>query len=317
MDETTARADLVLPDATYLERLEDSYVLPSVGFPVLNLRQPVVRPRLDVRQTGDVVCDLARRVGGSLGDAFPWATYEEALRSAFSGLAAGPGSFKASKPEAFVAELKKRGFWSNGPYAFGEWSRVLATESGKFEFYSQSWKRHVEETASRKGVGPQEVLESLGIAARGDAAYMPHFESPPVPADRRGFPFDLVAYKTMMHAGGRGGNQPWLQESFGVLFTQRWEPWIEIHPEAAEKMGVHDAEMVWLESERGRVLVRARLHAGIRPDVIAMPYEYGHTEYGRWARGAGGNVNGIATDLVDRATGGHMVFATRVRVVRA
>ncbi|MBI4615331.1 MAG: molybdopterin-dependent oxidoreductase [Planctomycetes bacterium] len=304
MDDTTARADLVLPDGSYLERLEDDFIVPSVGFPVLNLRQPVMEPLHDTRQTGDVVIDLARRIGGPVAEAFPWPSYEAALEEALGG-------------EESLHEMKKRGFRSGGPYRFGDWARVLATPSGRFEFSPLVWRRTVEDEARQRGEGVETVLSRLGVEARGDLAFLPHFEAPRFAGDSESFPLHLITYKTMTHAEGRGGNQPWLQESFGLQLVERWSPWAELNPATAEGIGIRNGDDAWIESELGRIRIRVRFHPGVRPDVICMPFEYGHTEYGRWASGNGTNPNLLVSALVDPATGVHAISATRVRVVRA
>ena len=79
LDETSAHADLILPDHTYVERWHDDVIYPSLGYPVISLRQPVVKPLFDTRSTGDVLIALAKRVGGSVGQSFPWRDYEELI----------------------------------------------------------------------------------------------------------------------------------------------------------------------------------------------------------------------------------------------
>lgn len=319
MDDTTSRADLVLPDGTYLERLEDDFIVPSVGHPVLNFRQPVMEPLHDTRNTGDVLLDLARRMGGPLAKAFPWDSYEAALGESLKGIgAATGGSFRARNAEEVLSRLKKHGFWSAGPYRFGDWKRSLPTPTGKFEFFSLLWKRRVQEGARREGKTVDSFLEGLGIQARGDAAFMPHYEPARHGGDPARFPLHLHSYKTMTHAEGRGGNQPWLQDSFGLQLGETWGPWAEINPETAKELSIGDQDRVWIESERGRIQMRARFHPGVRPEVINIPFEYGHNPgYGRWARGRKGNPNEIMTRLVDPVTGVHAIGATRVRVTRA
>ena len=60
-DETTALADLVLPDHTPYEAWGEAE--PVLG--VRNLQQPTIRPLFDTRQTGDVLSDLGSRLAGS------------------------------------------------------------------------------------------------------------------------------------------------------------------------------------------------------------------------------------------------------------
>ncbi|MDH4035623.1 MAG: molybdopterin-dependent oxidoreductase, partial [candidate division Zixibacteria bacterium] len=318
MDETTARADLVLPDSTFLERLEDDFALPSTGYPILNLRQPVMDKLYDTRHTGDVLIELAGRVGGSVAGSFPWRNYEQALKESLAAVAAaGTGSFTGRSAGDFWTKLKAHGFWSGGDYPFGDMKRVLKTPSGKFEFASLGFKEHIETEAKRTGIPVDALLDRLGIQARGDLALMPHYESPRFAGESEQFPLHLQTYKTMMYAEGRGGNQPWLQESFGVMFSERWRPWAEINPETAEHLGIHDLDLVWVQSDRGRLKLPAKLHPGIRPDVVNVPLGYGHTEHGRWAKGIAGNPHDIISLLVDPLTGAQAIHGTRVRVYRA
>ncbi|MEF9426136.1 MAG: molybdopterin-dependent oxidoreductase, partial [Candidatus Mariimomonas ferrooxydans] len=66
-DESAALADLILPDATYLERWdwEDMVSPTQVGEHIL--RQSFVKPLGEARDLGDVVIDLADRMGMPLG----------------------------------------------------------------------------------------------------------------------------------------------------------------------------------------------------------------------------------------------------------
>lgn len=66
MDETTLHADLVLPDHTYLERWQDDVIYPSMGYPVVGIRQPVVKPLYDTRNTMDVILQVAKEMGVAL-----------------------------------------------------------------------------------------------------------------------------------------------------------------------------------------------------------------------------------------------------------
>ncbi len=61
-DETTALADLILPDHTPLERWDDNLPLEGVATPIVSLSQPVVAPLYQTRQTGDVLLALAAKI---------------------------------------------------------------------------------------------------------------------------------------------------------------------------------------------------------------------------------------------------------------
>jgi molybdopterin-containing oxidoreductase family iron-sulfur binding subunit len=79
MDETAARADLILPDHTPLERWGDQE--PEEG--VHNLLQPTIRPIFDTKATPDALLSIAARVGGDVARALPWSDYRTYLREAW------------------------------------------------------------------------------------------------------------------------------------------------------------------------------------------------------------------------------------------
>jgi molybdopterin-containing oxidoreductase family iron-sulfur binding subunit len=84
---------------------------------------------------------------------------------------------------------------------------------------------------------------------------------------------------------------PTLQEISGMTVQETWGSWLEMNPETAEHHHLHDKQEVWVESPFGKVQTKLRLVAALRPDVVNMPYNQGHTAVGRWAKNRG--VNGI------------------------
>jgi len=120
MDETAQAADLILPNHIYLERYEDSPV--TVGFPkpLINLVRPVVRPLFDTMHTGDAVIRLARSMGGTIADAFPWDDYQSCLEMTLAGI---------------WNDLDDEGYWMDAGFTPGASAeKTFATASGKFEF---------------------------------------------------------------------------------------------------------------------------------------------------------------------------------------
>ncbi|MBW2296368.1 MAG: molybdopterin-dependent oxidoreductase [Deltaproteobacteria bacterium] len=119
MDETSMNADLILPNHVYLERLEDVPVTAGLQKPMVGMVQPVVYPLHDTRHAGDVVIELARSMGGSVGDAFPWDNYEACLEAVLG--------------EKWDA-LSEEGLWQDENFQPAEWGEAFETASGKFEF---------------------------------------------------------------------------------------------------------------------------------------------------------------------------------------
>lgn len=323
MDDTTNVADLVLPDHTYLERWQLDVPPASIGYPVFSVRQPVVEPLHDTRSTGEVLIQIASAIGGSVARAFP-SNELDMIKHAVRGVQeSGRGSIQESNFDEFWKKLLAAGGWWDGPYSFGEWKRVLATPSGKYELYCTKLDDKLKTIARERWPDKSDeaardaLLSHLQIAARGDEVCLPHYEPVRLGAPDKAFPFVLTSYKTMTHAEGRGANQPHLQEMFSVQFDLCWEPWVEIHPDDAATLGVANGELVWLNSSLGRIKVKVLIHDGTCRGVMNMPFEYGHTAYGRWAAMRGGNINRIFGTDEDRLVGAVARFDIRVSISKA
>jgi anaerobic selenocysteine-containing dehydrogenase len=102
-DESTAGADLLLPDHTFFERWEVFESRSSLA-----LVQPVVRPIGKTLSTGEVILRLARELGGHLARAFPWKTMHEV---AVAGLSAAT---KAAEP-SLLDDLQSKGVAERAP----------------------------------------------------------------------------------------------------------------------------------------------------------------------------------------------------------
>jgi anaerobic selenocysteine-containing dehydrogenase len=331
MDETTSHADLILPDHTYLERWHDDVIYPSLGYPVISLRQPVVKPLFDTRNTGDVLIAMAQRIGGSAAQSFPWKDYRDLIKEKVKGIhEAQTGTIVAPTFDQFWAEFQKKGFWAAPPYKFGDWEHAFKTTSKKYEFFSQGLEHKLEdlakkdvEKAKEKGKTLTEeqalaaILAGLALKARGDEVYLPHYEPPRHVGDPNTYPLLLNTYKLITHAEGRGAGSPWLQEILGVHVGIGGESWVEINPETAKNLGIRDGDPVWVESVVGKIKTRAKVYPGAMPNVVNMPFELGHTAYGRYAQGRGVNPNEILVHENDRLGGLAAFFSTRVKVYRA
>jgi anaerobic selenocysteine-containing dehydrogenase len=319
MDETTAYADLLLPDGTYFERWQDDHAEPGLGFPMFGLRSPVLeKPLYDVRNTGDVIIQLARNLGGAVAKSFPWKDFQEALRDAVRGVFASKrGSIQTRDFEEFWKTLIERGGWWDSFYPFGEWKRRFNTPSGKFEFYSLRMEQGLGEASNRSSKGLDQILKELKIEGRGDSTFLPHFEKPRSVGEEKEYPFHLVHYKLMTAAEGRGGNQPFLQEIFGPHLKERWDSWVEINPETAKSMQIEDGDLIWVESKIGKLKAKAKLFPGTDPKCVHIPYGQGHKAYGRWAKGRGINPNDLLVREYDYLGGFASHFSTRVKIYKA
>ncbi len=341
MDETARRADLVLPDHTFLERWQDDPVEAVWGPPVLGLRQPVMEPRHQTRHTGDAIIQLAQALGGAVAEAFPWKDFQGLLRAAFQGVAEARRGLIMTSPfeEARERRQAEAGFWIPTYKTFDEfWSQMaerggwwdpaspprdpaqaFRTKSGKYEFFCLGLgplgARPPGEGA--RPAQPAAPTEAPGVTAHKDRAFLPHYEPARVVGDAKEFPLQLVTYKPMALMGSRTANQPWLAEIPAGGPSRAWEAWVEINSETAHRLGIHDRDQVWVESPAGKVRLRARLYPGLHPDVLAIPYGAGHEAGGRYAEAWGANPNRVVGTEADRLAGIPALQGTRVRLVRA
>jgi anaerobic selenocysteine-containing dehydrogenase len=315
MDETTALADLVLPDHTYLERWDDAAAAPSVGYPVWGVRQPVVEPLHDTRASGDVVLQLAHRLGGSLEAGLPWKSVEDLVGEDVKSLhAAGRGSIVEDGPKAFRKKLLQEGYWSDGPYAFERWDEVLRTPSGKFEMFAQSAWRTLHDVAARERTTVDGIVAALGLEGEAWRAVMPLHVPPRLDGDPSAFPFVLEPYSPGTYAEGSGANLPLLQELVTTSGQVPWQTVVEIGEEVARRLAVASGDRVEGTSPRGSLTAPVSVRRGIRADVVRIARGGGHTEFGRWARGWGANVMELLAPATDALTGVPAWHATRVNL---
>ncbi|HKS91829.1 MAG TPA: molybdopterin dinucleotide binding domain-containing protein, partial [Tepidiformaceae bacterium] len=71
------------------------------------------------------------------------------------------------------------------------------------------------------------------------------------------------------------GNQT---RRLGFLNSQAPEPWVEVHPQAAEPLGIEDGDRVRVRTPRNEMELRALVVPTIRPDVLFIPFHYGNRE---------------------------------------
>jgi len=123
-------ADVVLPEATYLERYDDLNV-ELFREPFVALRQPVVEPPHDQKPNWWIARELAIKL--DLAAYYPWKTIEEYLDHRLKGAGLS------------LAELQKKGLIRGPkvPIYYDEGVQpVFATPSQKIEFYSVQLKDH-------------------------------------------------------------------------------------------------------------------------------------------------------------------------------
>ena len=301
-DESTLWADLVLPDHTYLERWELVEPEPSSGRPIVGFRQPVVRPRHDTLATGDLIIRLARAIGSPVADAFPWASYEEAVTEQLRAM--------GDDPNSLLEQVSKTGFWS-GDQAYERWDTAFGTPSRKFEFYSQAIAARLAAHFPSQGALERHLSER-GVLTRGDDLCLPHWEPARFAGEPREYPFLLAPYRAINYAEGGVRHLPWLRElpAAGLL---AWKETIEVNPDDARRLDVREGDSVWIESPVGRRRLHVRVNAGTRSGTIGLPLGHGPWPPTKDDAGTAGG-HGLLVALGDPLSGLLAHQGTRVRV---
>ncbi len=85
------------------------------------------------------------------------------------------------------------------------------------------------------------------------------------------------------------------------------ENWVEMHSQTAAERDISDGEIVFVESLRGKIQIKAKLNDKVDPRVVMIPYGWGHSFGGSWQIAnstPGANVN-ILTDhnRIDKTSG--------------
>ena len=118
----------------------------------------------------------------------------------------------------------------------------------------------------------------------GRARFVPVDHRPPVDDLRPDAPVYLVTGRVLQHyqSGAQTRRVPELASAVPG-------PYVELHPDLAERIGAQDGEPVRVRSSRGEVVAPARITRTVRTDTVFMPFHWG---------GEGG-VNAVTSDALD------------------
>ncbi|MCU0832816.1 MAG: molybdopterin-dependent oxidoreductase [Chromatiaceae bacterium] len=319
--ETAMFADLILPDHTYLERLQDAPTYPFQGWPMAQLRVPAIKPLYDTKYYGDVLIEIGKRIKGPMGEYYKaLGDTENVLRHLAKGFEKDPGDNGVNSFESW----KEKGVWYKKPYhwqqrdgEFYEWDgedynrlmsedevkeKLFKTESGKFEVRSSWLESKADWIAAKTGRDRSKLM-------------FPHWEEPKHPG---GGDLYLVTPKVALHAEGRGANTPVAIANLQPTLGGRDQVYIEINPVTAKTRGIGNGDRVRITSEVGSIEGHAKYFEGVRPDTLVFPMEHGHWAWGRWAKGRmPGHCGEVTVNQSDRVTGQCSYYTTKVRIERA
>ncbi|GAA1983439.1 molybdopterin-dependent oxidoreductase [Terrabacter lapilli] len=233
---TSDLADLVLPVASPFETeaLRVGFEVSQRAQSHVQLRRPVVQPAGEARSDLQIVFALAERLG--LGHHF----WEGDLHAAWSHQLAPSGITL----DALRAE--PRGLTAPLATAYRKYeSQGFRTATGLVELYS-------------------ETLADHGYAA------LPTFVEPPLSPRSRpdlgeDYPLVLTCAKSLRYCETQ-------HRQVAELRRAAPDPLVEVHPDTAAARGIEAGDWVRVLTPNGTVTARARLNAGLAPDVVCAQH---------------------------------------------
>ncbi|MGD0023078.1 MAG: molybdopterin-dependent oxidoreductase [Xanthobacteraceae bacterium] len=303
INETTLFDDIVLPFPTYLERYDFVTGTAATSIPVCgqhdfhwHLRHPVVEPAATTRHPGEVIQEIADRLG-MLGDVHRLVSHTYLLD--------GQNVLRPNRHYS-AAEFVDRAArsWFGDDHGL-EWFRdngLIRIARDVEEAYIGPFVNaripvYLEHFLDR-GDELKKTIGQLGIEWN-FADYQPISDWWPCPsyeAVEKG-EYDLIAvhFKFPFTYGNYGNENPWLDE-----LCERTNAYNILLNEAVGKAkGIRDGDTVWLESPVRKVQATVKLTQCIHPQAVGVGGHFGHSSPGMpVARGKGINFNALLpTDL--------------------
>ena len=157
----------------------------------------------------------------------------------------------------------------------------MKTKTKQFEFYSETLKAALESHAERHNTTVDDILATCNYQARGEKAFIPHYEEPYMWGSEAEYPFVHVDYKSRLNREGRSANCSWYQELKDLdPGDEPWDDVAKINPIDAVKLGIETGDRIKLISKTGELECTAKLWEGARPGTVAKCYGQGHWAYG-------------------------------------
>jgi anaerobic selenocysteine-containing dehydrogenase len=210
--------------------------------------------------------------------------------------------------------MKAGGLWYLPVHTYKNWERLFKTPTGKFEFLSTRTERAFYDYALK--VSEESARKNMGMAEKGDAVFMPHYEPAPSDVDRSEYPLVMMPYEMINLASAWTPNPPYLYKTLFDDQLKKDDSFAEINPKTASKYGLKDGDPAIIKSPAGTVRVRVNLFEGAMPGIVYLPLGFGHTAYDEFSVGKGINPNDIIHGGKDPLSGHPVWWNTPVQLIK-
>ena len=233
-----------------------------------------------------------------------------------------PAKYKGGDKFKGWKHFTQVGVWNSAPYPYRKRWGKMKTKTKMFEFYSETLKAALQKHADKHSVTIDDVMAATNYLARGEAAFVPHYEEPYILGDEEEFPFVHVDHKSRLNREGRSANCPWYYDFKDIdPGDESWDDVAKINPIDGKRFNIKNGDRIKVTSPTGSLVCTAKLWEGVRPGTVAKCYGQGHWVYGRLAAkkfGAeprGGNSNNIIPAQYEALSGSSAYYGTtRVKI---
>jgi anaerobic selenocysteine-containing dehydrogenase len=264
MTPTAGFADIFLPINTPWEReaLRVGFEGSQAAQNLIQLRQAVIPSAGESRSDGDVVFELAKRLG--FGDLFWDGDINAGLNAIIAPLGLTLDDLRAQPGGISVV---------GEPHYFRYRLEGFKTPTGRIEIFSESFRE--------AGENP-----------------LPQFVEPAVSPRRQGndaFPLVLTSAKVVHYCHGQHRHVPSLRR-------RSPDPEVSMHPDAAVERTIGEGDWVEIRTQNGRARMRAKFDLSLDPRVVSAQYGWwqGNDELGLPAfdslADTGANYNRLVSD---------------------
>ena len=276
--QTAWMADIILPETTYLERL-DPLFSPAATRKYVAIRQPVVPPQHESKTILEIIQGIA-------ADLDKRHEFETSLTEAFNFKMEDFVSAQLSTLSIDLETMKKKGIWlgPDDPLYFGAFrdgNKKFKTPTGKIEFTSERFRRN-------------------------NYPVLPEHEPLKLEAGKQ----RLITGRHAWFTHSFNQNNKWLHD----LYPEN-EVWL--NPEVASTKGITNGEYVKVRSSRGEVTIKAKVTSRIRNDTVFICHGFGGDAGGHTTlKGKGGADQVLMESASDDISNNQAMHETFVEVLK-